>query len=249
MNDEPRAGNDPCARHRLSVSRANVCARTTPASELRSAMPIPASPSSAARATISSGCEAPRRNEKFVIAANSANCGSSRSRAALRARRDKSRNKDRTIVGKNASAKPAESTGGKTARRGGLSGRRGAKSAKRLYASCLRESDPPRSWAVKRKRLIRPVRCRSLRQTLHRVEEQTAETFSLDGDGDLGVGEAAPLAAPVDDRGAGHQTPCGLDVDGARRVSTRVGSSATATASGSCMVKMRLPSVFSMRSK
>ena len=59
-------------------SRAKTCARTTPASVLRSAIPIPANPSSAARATISSGCEAPRRKEKFVIAASSAKRGARR---------------------------------------------------------------------------------------------------------------------------------------------------------------------------
>ncbi len=78
-----------------TFSRANVCARTTPASELRSAIPIPASPSSAARATISSGCEAPRRNEKFVVAANSANRGSSRIKEAPLLMRAKSRAEQR----------------------------------------------------------------------------------------------------------------------------------------------------------
>ena len=78
-----------------TFSRANVCARTTPASELWSAMPIPASPSSAARATISSGCEAPRRNEKFVVAANSANRGSSRIKEAPSFMRAKSRAEQR----------------------------------------------------------------------------------------------------------------------------------------------------------
>ena len=65
-----------CRPSPLRSRARNTCARTTPASVLRSAIPIPASPSSAARATISSGCEAPRRNEKFVIAASSAKRGS-----------------------------------------------------------------------------------------------------------------------------------------------------------------------------
>src|SRR5271163_1510612 len=59
-------------------SRAKTCARTTPASVLRSAIPIPVKPRAAARATSSSGCEAPRRNEKFVVVASSAKRGASR---------------------------------------------------------------------------------------------------------------------------------------------------------------------------
>src|SRR5262245_31545953 len=53
-------------------SLAAVWARTTPATELRSAIPRAASSSSRARATSSSGCEAPRRNEKLVVTASSA---------------------------------------------------------------------------------------------------------------------------------------------------------------------------------
>ncbi len=47
-------------------------ARTTPAKLLRSAMPMAASPSAPAVATISCGCEAPRRKEKLVVTASSA---------------------------------------------------------------------------------------------------------------------------------------------------------------------------------
>src|SRR5579883_2833824 len=63
-------------------SRAKTCARTTPASELRSATPIPCSLSAAAFATNSSGCDAPRRNEKLVIVASSAKRGARRIMAA-----------------------------------------------------------------------------------------------------------------------------------------------------------------------
>src|SRR5947209_180352 len=47
-------------------------ARTTPASEVRSAMRMPASFSEIAVARSSSGCEAPRKKEKFVATASSA---------------------------------------------------------------------------------------------------------------------------------------------------------------------------------
>ena len=51
-----------------------------------------------------------------------------------------------------------------------------------------------------------------LSQALHRVEEQAAEAVGVYGDGDFGIGETAPLAAPVDDRRAGREPSCGLDV-------------------------------------
>ena len=44
------------------------------------------------------------------------------------------------------------------------------------------------------------------------VEEEAAEALGVDLDGDLGVGEAAPLAAPVDDRRARRQPAGGLDI-------------------------------------
>ena len=47
-------------------------ARTTPASELRSVIAMAASPSSAARATSSSGWEAPVRKVKFEVTQSSA---------------------------------------------------------------------------------------------------------------------------------------------------------------------------------
>ena len=43
----------------------------TPATLLRSARPNPRSPSDAACTIISSGCDAPRRKEKFDVTANS----------------------------------------------------------------------------------------------------------------------------------------------------------------------------------
>src|SRR4051812_13224320 len=46
--------------------------RTTPATELRSATPRPASPRFFAASTSSSGCDAPRRKEKLVATASSA---------------------------------------------------------------------------------------------------------------------------------------------------------------------------------
>ena len=55
-----------------SCSRAARCMRTTPASELQSVTANASYPSSAARTTSSSGCEAPRRNEKFVRQCSSA---------------------------------------------------------------------------------------------------------------------------------------------------------------------------------
>ena len=48
------------------IERICVQARTTPASELRSVIPIAAIPSMPAAETSSQGCEAPRRNEKLV---------------------------------------------------------------------------------------------------------------------------------------------------------------------------------------
>src|SRR6266705_6278870 len=51
---------------------AAICARTTPATELRSAMPRPESPSVLARSISSSAWEAPRRKEKLVVTASSA---------------------------------------------------------------------------------------------------------------------------------------------------------------------------------
>src|SRR5580693_5488974 len=54
------------------ASLAAWWARTTPATELRSATPSPARPISLARSTSSSPWEAPRRNEKLVVTANSA---------------------------------------------------------------------------------------------------------------------------------------------------------------------------------
>src|SRR5690242_4495157 len=57
---------------RMLCSLAAVWARTTPASVLRSAMPMAARPSAAACRTISCACEAPRRNEKLVAATSSA---------------------------------------------------------------------------------------------------------------------------------------------------------------------------------
>jgi len=47
-------------------------ARTTPARLLRSVMATASSPSSAARSTSSSGCEAPVRKVKFVVTHSSA---------------------------------------------------------------------------------------------------------------------------------------------------------------------------------
>src|SRR5258708_20775126 len=54
------------------ASLAAWCARTTPATELRSATPSPARPSAFACIASSSPWEAPRRNEKLVVTANSA---------------------------------------------------------------------------------------------------------------------------------------------------------------------------------
>ncbi len=66
--DEPRAG---MIGERKFCSRLIRCARTTPATELRSQSPMPSSPTCAACSISSSGCEAPRRNEKFEATANS----------------------------------------------------------------------------------------------------------------------------------------------------------------------------------
>ena len=57
---------------RMPTSLAATCARTTPASVLRSVSAIAARPSSAARRTSSSGCEPPRRNEKLLVTCSSA---------------------------------------------------------------------------------------------------------------------------------------------------------------------------------
>src|SRR5918994_2525036 len=54
------------------LSFAAICARTTPATELRSATPSAARPSTCACSTNSSGCDAPRRKEKLVVTASSA---------------------------------------------------------------------------------------------------------------------------------------------------------------------------------
>src|SRR5215217_4866437 len=54
------------------ISLALVCARTTPATELRSATPSAARPSVCTRSTNSAGCDAPRRKEKLVVTASSA---------------------------------------------------------------------------------------------------------------------------------------------------------------------------------
>lgn len=53
-----------------SFSAENAC--TTPATELRSVMAMALRPSSAVRATSSSGCEALRRKLKFVVTQSSA---------------------------------------------------------------------------------------------------------------------------------------------------------------------------------
>ena len=57
---------------RMPTSLAATCARTTPASVLRSVSASAARPSSAARSTSSSGCEPPRRNEKLLVICSSA---------------------------------------------------------------------------------------------------------------------------------------------------------------------------------
>ena len=59
----------PCSR---SSSFSAEKARTTPATELRSVMAIASSPSSAARVTSSSGCEAPVRKVKLLVTQSSA---------------------------------------------------------------------------------------------------------------------------------------------------------------------------------
>jgi hypothetical protein len=56
----------------MPTSLAAMCARTTPASVLRSVRAIADRPSSAARSTSSSGCEPPRRNEKLLVICSSA---------------------------------------------------------------------------------------------------------------------------------------------------------------------------------
>src|SRR5579884_3651206 len=54
------------------TSRAASCIRTAPARLLKSVTAIARYPSSAARYASSSGCDAPRRNEKFVFTSSSA---------------------------------------------------------------------------------------------------------------------------------------------------------------------------------
>src|SRR3546814_8214020 len=51
----------------FAISFTAMWARTTPASELRSAMAIAGSPSAAAPITSSSGCEPARRKEKLLV--------------------------------------------------------------------------------------------------------------------------------------------------------------------------------------
>ena len=58
--------------NRMPASFAAIWPRTTPASELRSVMAMPAKPSFPARFTSSSGCEAPRRKEKLLVTQSSA---------------------------------------------------------------------------------------------------------------------------------------------------------------------------------
>ena len=64
---EPRTDQEP-----QTAAFAATWARTAPASVLRSAMPMAASPSSAARSTSSSAWEAPRRKLKLLTACSSA---------------------------------------------------------------------------------------------------------------------------------------------------------------------------------
>jgi hypothetical protein len=56
----------------MPTSLAATCARTTPASVLRSVNAIADRPSSAARSTSSSGWDPPRKNEKLLVTCSSA---------------------------------------------------------------------------------------------------------------------------------------------------------------------------------
>src|SRR5581483_10030359 len=60
---------------RCPASAPATCARTTPASELRSAMPIAAWPSSLDASTSSCGCEPPRRKLELVVVCSSTYAG------------------------------------------------------------------------------------------------------------------------------------------------------------------------------
>src|ERR1700722_17885117 len=117
-------------------------------------------------------------------------------RAGSRRRRsyawEVSKNKDRTTIGKNTSAMLCQ-----TFQPFAMFARRFAP-----LADNLARGDPLLAAA------------RALSQARDCVEEQPPEALGVDGDRDFGVGEAAPLAAPVDDRGADRQASCGLDVDG-----------------------------------
>src|SRR6202044_710657 len=69
-----------------------------------------------------------------------------------------------------------------------------SRSRSSLAGSCPRgEPRERRPWVLNPARAVSEAR--------HRVEEQVPEAVGVDRDGDLGVGEATPLAAPVDDRG------------------------------------------------
>src|SRR3546814_786804 len=59
----------------IFTSFAARCARTTPASELRSAMAIASNPSAAAAITSSSGCEPARRKEKLLATSSGTQVG------------------------------------------------------------------------------------------------------------------------------------------------------------------------------
>ena len=98
-------------------------------------------------------------------------------------------------------------------------------------------------------RALSPIPCR-LRPLSAPLRRRTGGgNARVDGDGDFGIGEPAPLTPPIDDRGAGREPPEVSTSTAMRRVSTSVGSSATATANGSCIVKMRLPSFPSARNR
>jgi hypothetical protein len=137
----------------------------------------------------------------------------------------KVQNKDRTTTSENTSAKLAKTF--------------------QPFAMFARRFAPPADNLARGDPLL--AAGRALSQARDCVEEQPAEAFSVDRDGDLGIGEAAPLAAPVDDRRAGRQAPRGLDVDGgtARFDQSRI--ERYRDRRGSCMVKMRAS--ISMRSK
>ena len=51
-------------------------------------------------------------------------------------------------------------------------------------------------------------------QPIHRLEKQAAKALGVDRDRHFGVGEAAPLAAPVRDRRAGREPARRLDIHG-----------------------------------